>query len=409
MSKSANLTKSFSYMSLSNVVVIACTAFSTILLARYLEPTELGYYVAGQAFVEMFSFFFNMGFKNSMLQVASTNKDDFKEGLRTALGNALVIRAFVCMPVAGIIYLVASNVNHSDLMLKVILANILIILCKSFTNVFGIARRALNQFKLVAGLAAMNKVLSLAIIIVVFKYLGGIEMLLICQVLVALIKVIVSFVTTIRLCPPKIELNKIKGMLKESFLFGVFDYLDDAQSKIDRLMLNYMLGPAAVAFYSIPAKLNRVIKIIPTSITQVFSPRLFKQNSDKEKYWKTINKIILLATATGLSIAAGIYFFSKPVLSLAFAAKYTKAIELAPLFAFVAVIWFLNLVPNLILATRSDHKGRNTVQLISIIANIALNFIWIPQFGIEGAIWATIAANSLKFACLQTRVAMTNG
>ena len=149
----------------------------------------------------------------------------------------------------------------------------------------------MDQFKLVASLTAFNKVVQLLTIIVVFKYLGGIEILLVAYVLAALIKFLVSFFTTIKFCKLKFDFEGIPAMIKQSFLFGVFDYMEEAQSKIDRLMINYILGPSAVAFYSIPSKLNRLIKILPKSIKQLFLPQLFKFSRSRDEFKSIIKNL----------------------------------------------------------------------------------------------------------------------
>ena len=366
------LFESFSYLSFSNLVVILSSAYATVLLAQYLEPTTLGILLTGQAFVEMFSFFFTMGFKNSILDYANRNQKSFTEGLNTALGNALILRFIIAIPVCLFIFFLVKYTQSDPLMIKVVITYMLVEFFKSFTNIFGVIRKALDQFKLVASLTAFNKLMHLLTIFVVFKYFDNIDFLLLAYVLAALIKFLVSFVTTIRFCKPSFELSGIPAMLKQSFLFGIFDYMEDAQAKVDRLMIHYLLGPSSVAFYAIPSKLNRLIKILPKSIKQLFLPQLFKHSRSPKEFQSLIKKLFLLVIGLAIPIALGIYFFSEPVLARFFSEKYAPAIKLAPLFAYIALIWFLNIIPSLILATQNDHKGRNFIQFVSIILNLIL-------------------------------------
>lgn len=401
--KSKNIFKSFSYLGIANLITIPTTAVATILLAKYLIPEQLGIYMAGEAFVGIFSFFFTMGFKNSILKFASENKESFEKGLGAALGNAIVVRALITIPIALVIFLLGKYFNQDIMMVKVILAFILVELFRSFTNIFGIARKALDQFKLVASLNIFDKFLKLAIILIVFNYIGGLEQYLWALVIVNLIKFLISFFSTVSLCKPSIDYKNIIPMIKESFLYGIFDYMENAQSKVDRLMINFILGPSAVAFYSIPSKLNRLIRVLPISIRQVFLPQLHKHSDDPKKFKGLIKKLQILLAITGIPVALGIYFCSEYILSFCFNEQYQTAIELAPLFAFIALIWFMNAQPVMLLASKGDHKGRNAIQLLCVITNIGLNFIFIPKFGIQGAIYATISANLLKFIALQVR------
>lgn len=402
MEASKNLFKSFSYLSISNAIAIPATAFATVLTAKFLRPDELGLLMTAEAFVEMFSFFFTMGFKNSIYQYASGHSNGFKDGLREAMGNALVVRIMVGVPIGFIIYLIASNFNQNKTLVEIIGLYILIELFMSLSNIFGVVRRALDQFKLIATINATNKLIKLGLIFIVFKFFGGLLELVYAFVLMEVIKFLISFIATINLIKPRISLPDIMPMLKDSALYGIFDFFDNAQNKIDRLMLNHFLGPSAVAFYSIPSKLNRLIKVVPLSIRQVFLPQLH-QIDDKVALKPILTKLNTILLVTGLPLALGIYFLSKPVLTKLFNAEYSTAIELAPFFAFIAIIWFLNTSPDMLLAAKGDHMGRNIIQFISIVLNIALNSFLIPYFGIIGAVEATIAANLIKTVLMQLR------
>ena len=397
--------KFLSYLGASNVVALPLEALSTILLARFLSSTELGIYMAGEAFVAMFSFFFAMGFQNSILKLAADDTDNYQRGLQTALGNSLVIRAIIIIPLGFAIYYLGTVFNADPLMVRVILTFMLIESFKSFTSIFGIVRKALNQFKLISWINIFNKCLRLAIIVWVFKGLaeGSIRDLLNYLLLFALIKFLVSFFTTIKHCKPVVEPKSIMPMLRECFLYGFFNYLDNIQGKVDRLFLHYMLGPAAVAFYSIPSKLNRIIKVVPVTIRQVFLPEIHKQVQDQEATRKLIAKLLLAIAAIGVPVSLGIYFGSEYILGLLFKAEYAPAIKLAPLFAFISIIWFVEILPKMLLASHGDHKGRNSIQLVGLILNLGLNFSLIPIYGIQGAIYATIIANGIRFALLTGR------
>ena len=89
-----------------------------------------------------------------------------------------------------------------------------------------------------------------------------------------------------------------------------------------------------------------------------------------------------------------------------FSSEYETAIKLAPLFAFIAFIFFLESVPKMLLAALGDHKGRNGIQLGALLLNVALNLYMIPMFGIAGAIYATIASGTLRLILLSTRFAI---
>lgn len=406
--KEQNIFKAFSFMGTATALGIPAAIFITVLLAKYLSPQQLGYVLTGEAFVELFSFFFVMGFSNSVLKVASDSHERFKVGLRIALGNAILIRFIVAVPISILIIVLAYILKFDEILIKCIISFTLVELFQSFTNIFGVIRRALDQYRLISFLSLFNQILRLIVIYVVFNFIGHLDEFLIAIVFTGFIKFLLSFISTSKLCPPIYKLSSFWPLLRESFFYGIFDYMELAQNKIDRLFLSSILGPSAVAFYSIPSKFTRFIKIALKSVRRVFLPRLYKYSKEPEKLKELNKKLFILLSILGVLVALSIYFFSKPILGLMFSKEYAQAIELAPLFSLISLIWFLEMPPSLSLAVEASHTARNLIQLTSLVLNAILNLIFIPLYGIPGAIWATIIANFIRLLCFSYQAYMPN-
>ncbi len=368
----------------------------TILLAKLLSPHDLGILMAAEAFVELFTFFFNIGFKNSVLKFAAADKDGFFAGLNKAIPSALIIKLIVLIPISFCIYLVTQFSQADPTLRQVIYYYIGIYVLESFASVFGIARKALGQFKLVSFLNTFDKALRLSVIYVVLSYYGGLLLLVQCFLFEKIIRLIVSSLTTLRLLKPKLALDQVGPMIKDSIGYGLLDSLETIQNKIDRTMLNSMIGPIAVASYSIPAKLNRAVKMVPQAITQVFLPSMHdKAVSDIEHFKWTAIQLSRFCSIAGVLVATLVYYWSVPILDWFFGDKYAEAILIAPLFAFVNLFWFLEKAPELVILTKAEHRDRMIVLVLSIVTNIACNWIFIAKFGVVGAIYGGIAAYGL--------------
>jgi O-antigen/teichoic acid export membrane protein len=395
--KTGQLIRSTFYMLGGSGGVLILSLAITVLLAKLLSPRDLGILMAAEAFVELFTFFFNIGFKNSILKFAAADKDGFNAGLNKAIPSALIIKLIVLIPISFCIYFVAQLSQADGELRQVIYYYIGIYVLESFASVFGIARKALGQFKLVAFLNTFDKVLRLSVIYVVLNYYGGMLLLVQCFLLEKVLRLIISSATTLRLLKPKLALDQVAPMIKDSIGYGLLDSLETIQNKIDRTMLNSMIGPIAVASYSIPSKLNRAVKMIPQAITQVFLPSMHdKAVSDIEQFKWTSLQLSRFCSMAGVLVAMLVYYWSVPILDLFFGDKYAEAILIAPLFAFVNLFWFLEKAPELVILTNARHRDRMIVLVLSIVTNIACNWIFIAKFGVVGAVYGGIAAYGLK-------------
>ena len=395
--------------SLSSLIYMITGSFSalfiflgtTILLAKWMSPEDLGILMAAEAFTTLFSFFFDFGFKNSILKCSSENR------LESAIGNAILIKLAIVIPVIALTYLTAWLSHFEPRMIEVIHYYTLAMILDSFAKIFGIVRRALGQFKMTAAMNVTNRVLRLVVIFIVLVLCKG-SMLFLVQTFAvsSLIKLILATVTTLRLTGISLDLSSIKEMFKDSFAYSIYDVLEEAQGNIDRLMLTYLMGTTSVAFYSVPARLNRFSQLIIQTVNRVYLPSLHDlyvkvekapsaaTNSDVDRALKDfLDKVSFYSSLTGALIFLGIYFAAEPVLYWIFGETYAESIPLVKWFGLLTLIWFLSICPSMLMACESFHKRRIAIVLFSTLLNIGLGWYLIPKMGLIAAIHATNIAN----------------
>ncbi len=393
--KQPNLIKSLTYMLSSSGFELAISVVITIALAKLLGPKDLGILLSAEAFVELFNLFFRTGFRNSILQFAAHDERGFLAGLNKASTTALLLKIMILIPASFIIYFVAIKTQCDATLVKVIVIYILIYGLESIASVFGITRKALGQFKLISFIIGLNRVIRLVVIFGVLVYLkGDLTMLVWAFLIERVITTIFSALSTLRLFKIEVDLSQLKPMFKDSLGFGILDSLDGIQGRIDRVMLQSLIGPTAVAFYAIPAKLNRNTQMVLKSITQVFLPSMHDSIINNPPYFKTITQhLSRFLAVSGTFVFILVYFYSEDILFKVFGAEYSGSLYIAKLFAFVNLMWFLQKTPDLILMTQAAHGKRLWGQIIGISTNVGANYILITKYGLDGAVYATMLAN----------------
>lgn len=391
------LLKSVFYMLGGSGFVLAFSLLITISLARLLEPKDLGILMTAEAFIEVFRFFFFFGFNNSIFKMASTDQEGFEEGLNKAIGNAFLIKT-IMLPLIALLVLGSAHFFLKDsFLIELVYGYLAIYALESFAAIFGIARRAKGEFKLVSGILILNKVLRLATIIIVLKFIGGIKELVIAFLLEKLIRIVISYWTTKDLIKPRIDLTTIKQLTKHCFGYAFVDPLQGIQSKVDRLVLNAFLGPVSVAMYSIPSKFVKAIRSVMESFTSVFTPNLHGAYEKDPEYYKTIiNKANRFIGLTGVIGFFGIYYLADFIILKFFGEKYSDSLYIASLFSYIALINIIERPSELVMISLAAHKERAFYKTLSIVMNIGLSILMIQKLGLIGCVYATIIANTVR-------------
>ncbi len=404
MTKS-KLVKALAYMLTSNFVVLAVYLLTTIVMARMLSPKDFGILLAGEAFVALFSFVFALGFRNSLFKISAQHAGGLQEGLNTAVGTGLFIKAVTFVPAAALVYGIALLTKPGPEAIYVIGCYIFIETMEGFAKIFGTVRRALGEFKLISIVNSINKFLRLGMIYIVLRYFGGWQLLVTLFAFFSIFKFLISYLSTMKLVKPRLDISQVMPMLRESLGYGLYDTLEDAQARIDRVLLNSMLGPVAVAYYAIPARLNRLTKTIPQTINQVFLPTLHETyERDEARFLNLAQHISRFFALSGAVIFLLVYYFSDFIVLKFFGSQYAESLSIVKIFAYVTLLLFLDKASNLILAVRGEHIKRIGSLLVSTLLFIVANLILIPSQGIVGAVYAAIIASLTRvvFMCFFT-------
>lgn len=183
---------------------------------------------------------------------------------------------------------------------------------------------------------------------------------------------------------------KIKINIINLISFGLFPMiallLTTLNYRIDVLMLKQFDNITAhdIGVYSIGIALVEKVVLIPDTLKGVLVSRLAKGKGPEE-----VAKLTRISFTISLLLAVMALAFGKPFINLLYGFEYLGAYKviLVSIFGVLFVMFFkliaqYNIVNNM--------QKRNVAMLsVSILVNIAMNFVLIPVYGILGAAVAT--------------------
>jgi O-antigen/teichoic acid export membrane protein len=157
----------------------------------------------------------------------------------------------------------------------------------------------------------------------------------------------------------------------------------------DILLVQYFLGERSVGIYGVVVRLARTLNVPAIAIGSAVSGYFAKTRlSDDQR-----SNLFVYATqgivALYLPLSAGLVLTADELLPFVFGGEYVEAALAAIIYAPYLLVHATAALHSLALDFMGFARRRAVAALLSAVANVALNIVLIPRFGIEGAALAT--------------------
>jgi O-antigen/teichoic acid export membrane protein len=156
---------------------------------------------------------------------------------------------------------------------------------------------------------------------------------------------------------------------------------------IDRIMIGYFLVEEQVAVYTIATSLAMLIMIFPSAIGSIFFPvisELFGKNK-KEEMVAIAGTSLRWMLFIIMPLAIVMIAFPDNILNMFYGPVYGVGGVVLAIFTFGLLIRSLSIIQGFILAGMRLVRIELKVAAAAAIANVILNLLFIPVYGIEGA------------------------
>ncbi|WP_028835743.1 MULTISPECIES: oligosaccharide flippase family protein [unclassified Pseudoalteromonas] len=185
----------------------------------------------------------------------------------------------------------------------------------------------------------------------------------------------------------------LKPIFKEAspLLFAVL--LSAIFMQSDVIMLKYFGSHLDVGTYGVAMSLIQPFLIIPTILmTVLFSKLTYFYMQEKQTFWIMMKSISNIMFFLALITVTGFYLLSEFVVHTFFGKEFDASVEVLRLLSINFLFTFPAAVYSryLILERETRHEFRKT--LLAALLNIILNCLLIPQYGVMGAVAASLVA-----------------
>lgn len=167
---------------------------------------------------------------------------------------------------------------------------------------------------------------------------------------------------------------------------------------MDVTMIQYYKGEYDVGLYAAATKVNRVLITLITCVGAVLLPRLsyYTENKQERDYNLLINKSLNIYLMFSMPAALILYYYAENIILLLCGNQFTGSVLAMQIMTpIILLVSISNIIGVQILFTKNMQSYVLISNVIGATVNFTLNFILIPKFGIVGAAFGTVFAESI--------------
>lgn len=387
----SNYIKNVLFVFIGRVIQLAFGMLISIAIARTLGPEKQGIYSMAILLPAILLIFLNFGISSANIFYIGGKKYSLMEIFSANIVCSIVISIFAILLGLTIIYFFSDKLFYGISQEYLLLSLISV----PFQLFFGFALAILNgmkDFKKSNILQVFQSFIYFILIVVLFLFFGlGIKEIIISQTIAIVIVCMIIF-TQIKNRIVNFTLSFNNKILLGLFSYGSKDCLVNISSflhyRIDIFMLNYFLNPLSVGFYFIATSIIEKLWIISDSASIVLFSEVSSE-TNKERIKKSTPLVCRNIIFINLIVAILFYIISNWIIIFLYSERFLNSVIPFQ----ILLIGLVTISGWRVLANDLCGRGKpllNTyITVASIILNVILNIILIPEHGIVGAAWAT--------------------
>ncbi|WP_198666600.1 flippase [Marinomonas shanghaiensis] len=382
--------KNTSWMMAEQFLRILAGLFVGIWVARYLGPEQFGLFSYALAFTAIFAGIAKLGLDGIMVRQLINEPEKRDVYLGTAFWLK-VIGAFVVMGLMALIVPFTSNDATTNLFIFIIATGLVF---QSFEVV-----EFYFQSQVLAKIISICKVIQLVISSCIKIYLVISQSDLVWFVVVTAfdtlsIAISYFFAYRIRKNPSfykRFDLNIAKQLLKDSWPLMFSAIVVMIYMRIDQIMIKEMLGEYEVGIYSAAVRLSEALYFIPVLISASLFPAIINAKKISNDLYKLrMQRFYTLMIWLAILISLPLTFLSDWFVFVLFGEEFTQSSNILKIHVWASVFVFLTVVSGKFLTNEGKTQKVFFRNFAGMCSNVLLNLYLIPDYGGEGAAFATL-------------------
>ncbi len=384
-----------SWLLFEKVARLILNFFVTIAVIRYLGPDQFGLYSYAISFYGLFVAFVSLGLESISIRELVKHPEKRDEILGSVFYTQLLGAVIAISLIALTLLITAEEIFTSSL--------ILIISVSSFFQTFNVidyyfrstVKAKYSVYVLFTSILLVS-LIKFALIIIKAPLIYFIIAFALEFVFNAIGYFIVYHLQKLKIIQWKFDKELAKSLLKDSWPLILSGVVVSIYMKVDQVLIKNMLDVKEVGYYAAAVRLSESWYFIPVAISNALFPAIVNaKNISKELYLTRLQKLYDILAWIAIGISIPVSFFSAEIINLLYGSKYLSSAPILTIYIWAGAAVFLGVASSQYLVTENLTKISLMRTSLGMIANVILNIIFIPQYGIVGSAVATLISYTL--------------
>lgn len=380
------------YTIFEKIIVMLISFFATVIVVRYLGPSDFGLLSYAFSIVAVASAFTKFGLNSLMIKMFSEKPDNIDELFISSLFIKLISSLLVVIILGIFFFIYEKNI------FPLVIIALLVLIIESFEGIkFLYQAKLLAKYITYAGILSTIVATILKVIFVYFNAsLIGFGAIYTFSIFLGIVFLYFfqkksNLNVSIFQFKKSFNFEKIKILLVSAFPLYIAGIATAIFMKADQLMLQWLTDSYQVGIYSVAVTLASALNFIPVAISASFLPILtkLKTNSTNEYNEKTqlfADSMIIIV----LPIVIIFFLFSNFIIESLYGIQFHESAKILSLYIIILIfIAFEGIVSNLLIIENLQKYMMLSYGLGAIL-NILFNLFLIPKMQAEGAVYATL-------------------
>ncbi len=381
--------KNASWIIMCRVVQAVLGLIISMIMARYLGPSNFGLLNYANSIVTFVIPVMRLGIHGVLVQEFVASEEYEGEILGTSITLSF-ISAIVC--IIGIITFVSCvNAGERDTIIVCTLYSFTLIF-QSFEMInYWFQAKLLAKYSSIIALIAYTVVSLYKIILLINR--KSIFWFAVANTLDYLVIAAGLLIVYHRLGNQK--LRYLKRRAKKLISIGKYYILSDLLitvfAQTDRIMLKSMMGNQATGYYSAAVACAGMTQFVFGAIIDSMRPTIFESKKKSEElYKKNLARLFSVIIYLSLIQSVVMTLFAPLIVSILYGRQFIQSISALQIVVWYTTFSYLGSARNIWILAEGKQKHLWKINLFGALANVLLNTLLIPPFGVNGAAIASL-------------------
>ena len=366
----------------------------SIFTVRYLGPSNYGIINYVTAYVTFFTSLCTLGINSVIIKDFVDNPEQQGEAIGTSLALRGVSSILSAITITGIVFVV----DKGD---KLIL--IVAILCSMalFFQIFDTYNywfQSRYESKVTAMATLVAYIITSIYKIVLLLSGVGVQWFAFATSVDYIVVGVLLIIVYKRYRGPRLKVSrhKAKSLLGRSYHYILSGMMVAIYGQTDKFMLKHMLDETSVGYYSLATTISAMWVFVLQAIIDSMYPTILQlHKKDKEQFDRKNRQ--LYAIVFYVSVVVGIIFclLGEIVIQIMYGKEFLPAVSALKIVTWYTIFSYLGVARNAWIVCKNKQKYLKYMYILAAIANVFLNYICIPIWGMNGAAFASLITQIL--------------